>query len=87
MPYTVKHTTAYPGGHAADPGYRSTTVITADQRREYHFHSHPDGSNARSIGTRPASSGVPFRAVTAASAAKRAADLEAAIKAHLAVEA
>ena len=82
--YTVKRTTLYPGGHAADPGYRSTVVLTADRLREYHFHSDPDGSSVRGIGTRPASTGAGFRALAPTSAAKRGTDLESAIKTHLA---
>ena len=83
MTYTVKHTTSYPGGHAKDPGYRSTTVLSADRLREYHFTSNPDGSDVRSICTRRASVGSGFRAINAKSAAKRAPDLETAIKAYL----
>jgi hypothetical protein len=83
--YIVKHTTVYRGGHAQDPGYRSTIVIEGN--REYAFLSHPDGSNVRHVETRKADNpafALNFRKVNAGSAAKRAPGLEACIKAYLA---
>jgi hypothetical protein len=87
MTYTVKHTTKYPGGHAQDPGYRTTTVVNAKGDREYNFHSDPDGSHVRYVSTRrtvrPATSTGSFRNLAAKHDVKMRPDLEAAIKAYL----
>lgn len=87
MNLTVKHTTKYPGGHAADPGYRWVTVV-ADLGREYGFHCDPDGSNVRDVQTR-ARDAKSFRKIgpnSPAAGAQGAAELEAVIKAHLETE-
>jgi len=85
MIYEVTHTTVYPGGHAADPGYRWVAVRALDGRA-FGFYCDPDGSNVRRIGTRPADEAASFgfRKLSARNAAARAPDLERAIKAHLA---
>jgi hypothetical protein len=83
--YIVKHTTVYRGGHAQDPGYRSTVVIEGN--REYAFLSHPDGNNVRRVETRRADDpafALNFRRVADRHAFKKAPALEAAIKAYLA---
>jgi hypothetical protein len=79
--YVVKHTTLYPGGHAADPGYRWVRAVQGE--REFGFYCDPDGSRVRGI---ESWAGDRFRALSPVNAARRAPDLEAAIAAHLAGE-
>ena len=83
--YTIEWTVKYPGGHERDPGYRAVRAHT--DVRQFSFICDPDGSKPRGIMSRTAYAGEnsikSFRALSDDHAAKRAPDLEAAIKAHL----
>lgn len=83
----VRFSTFYAGGHDADPGYR-TTVVILPVGRTYCFTSDPDGSNARSIGTRPADQPTgAFRMLARSRQVACAPKLEGVLKAWLAEQA